>query len=111
MPIDTERLEQGAYSGLSLAPNPSGNSGRSTRNSQTNSKPGPDADGGEIAETRLSSLDVLLTMLQSHLGEIRDFGGKVQFFTDSNGVIIRLADTGICRTHKLIHSGPTCPMC
>ena len=111
MKTDTARLEQDGFSGSSRARNRESNSDRSTRDSRKNSKRGPAADGGEAAETKLTSLDVLLSMLQSHLGEIRDFGGSVQFFTYHDGIMIQLPNVAICQTHKQIHSGTICPHC
>lgn len=111
MKTDTARLEQGAFSGSSVAPNPDGNSDRSENSSRRNSGRGPVKDGGHSAETNPHSLNVLLSMLQSHLGEIRDFGGSVTFFSDQGDLIIRLSNVAICQTHKQIHSGEMCPHC
>lgn len=110
MLIDTENPEQEEYSGSSQTRRRE-KSGKSTPNSRGNSASGQAGDGGEPAATRLTSLDVLLSMLQSHLGEIRDFGGIVRFFDDPNGLIIQLPNVAICPNHKMMHSGPQCPMC
>lgn len=111
MKTDTENAEQGGYSASSRTPRRQGNSDRSPRSSQKSSASGPAKDAGRTVETKLSSLDVLLTMLQSHLGEIRDFGGAVRVYEDPNGLIIQLPNVAICQTHKMMHSGQTCPMC
>lgn len=88
-----------------------GKSGKSPKTSQSNSDSAPAEETGAVAEPRLSSLDVLLSILQSDLGEIRDFGGVVRFFSDPNGLIIQLPNVAICQTHKMIHSGEICPHC
>ena len=111
MKTDTARLEQGEFSDSSTAPNPARNSDRSARKSQTNSKSGPGKDAGESAETSPASLNWLLSVLQSDLGELRDFGGTVRLFDDPNGLIIQLPNVAICQTHKMMHFGATCPMC
>ena len=111
MKTDTENAEQDGFSGSSHTRRRQGNSDKSQQSSRKSSKPDPVKDYGPTAETKLSSLDVLLTMLQSHLGEIRDFGGTVRLFDDTNGLIIQLPNVAICRNHKMMHSGTTCPMC
>jgi hypothetical protein len=111
MKTDTENAEQDVYSGSSRTRRPQENSDKSPRRLPKNSKPDPVRDDGPTAETKLSSLDVLLTMLQSHLGEIRDFGGSVRLFDDPNGLIIQLPNVAICQNHKMMHSGQICPMC
>lgn len=111
MKTDTARLEQGGFSGLSVAPNPEGNSDRLENDSRRNSGRDPAKDDGDSAETKLTSLDVLLSILQSHLGEIRDFGGDVRLLEGPHGLTIQLINVAICKTHKQIHSGETCPHC
>jgi len=110
MLTDMENAEQDGFSGSSQTRR-RGKSAKSQASSRTNSTRAQDAGIGEKAETKLSSLDVLLSMLQSHLGEIRDFGGTVRFFDDPNGLIIQLPNVAICRNHKMMHFGTTCPMC
>lgn len=111
MKTDTENAERAEFSDSSRAPNRGRNSGKLTKNSRKNSKRGPAKETGEAADTKLTSLDVLLSILQSDLGEIKDFGGAVQFFTYSDGIMIQLPNVAICQNHKMMHSGTTCPMC
>jgi hypothetical protein len=111
MPTDMGKLEQDGFLDSSHAPNRGKNSDRSAGNSRKNSKRGPAKDAGKEVETKLTSLDVLLSILQSDLGEIRDFGGVVQFFSYSDGLMIQLPNVAICHSHKMMHSGTICPMC
>ena len=107
---DTESTEREEYSG-SLPTRRRKNSDKSPPSSEKNSSRGPDADDGQSPEPKLSTLNFLLTLLQSDLGEIRDKGGIVRFFDDPNGLIIQLPNVVICKNHKMMHAGPTCPMC
>ena len=111
MKTDMENAEQGGFSGSSRTPRRQGKSDKSQQNSRTNSRPAPAEDDGNAAETKLTSLDVLLTMLQSLLGEIKDCGGDVRMAEWSDGLSIQLLSAAYCRTHRMMHSGPTCPMC
>lgn len=111
MSIDTENAEREESSGSSRTRRRQGKPDKSTSDLRRNSKRGQGADAGKSAETKLTSLDVLLTMLQSHLGEIRDFGGCVRVVEESNGLIIQLPNVAICHSHKMMHSGQRCPMC
>ena len=111
MKTDTARLEQGGFSDSSTAQNPEANSDKSGRKSPQNSKSAPAKDAGGSAEKSPSSLNWLLSVLQSDLGEIRDFGGSVRLFDDPNGLIIQLPNVAICQNHKMFHFGTTCPMC
>src|SRR5262245_5451170 len=88
-----------------------GRSDKSRKNSRKNSEPGPVKETGETAEPSPNSLNWLLSLLQSDLGEIRDFGGTVRFFDDPNGLIIQLPNVAICKNHKMMHFGIACPMC
>src|SRR5262245_1143530 len=110
MSIDTESVEQDAYLDSSRGRRRS-SSARSAKGSEGNSKPGPAADAGAEAETKLSSLDYLLTLLQSDLGEIKDKGGDVRLFAGPYGLTIQLLNVAICKSHKMMHSGQQCPMC
>jgi len=88
------------------------NSDKSPQNSRNNSSRGQGAGAGESQETKLSSLDVLLSMLQSHLGEIRDFGGSVLISRKAGGgILINMPDVNICTNHRMMHNGQQCPMC
>lgn len=87
------------------------NSGKSARKSRKSYSAAQVADAGREAETKLSGLDYLLTLLQSDLGEIRDIGGVVRLYDDPNGLIIQLPNVAICQNHKMMHSGQQCPMC
>jgi len=111
MKTDTARLEQGGFSDSSTAQNPEPNSDKSGRKSRQNSKSAPAKDAGASAEKSPNSLNWLLSVLQSDLGEIRDFGGTVRLFDDPNGLIIQLPNVAICHSHKMMHFGGTCPMC
>ena len=111
MLTDTENAEQGAFSDSSRTRRQVRPSDKSATRLPTSSKPGPDAEGGEEAETKLNSLDFMLSILQSDLGEFRDFGGKVSFQETPDFLIIRLANVHICLSHKIMHSGLICPMC
>src|SRR5262245_43279866 len=110
MSIDTESVEQDAYLDSSRGRRRS-SSARSAKGSEGNSKPGPAAAAGEGPGSKLTSLDVLLSMLQSDLGEIQDCGGAVRFFDHPQGLIIKLPGVRLCKEHKMIHSGETCPHC
>ena len=111
MSTGTENEGQGGFLGSSRTPRRQGKSDKSTSNSRRNLKRDQDVDAGKSVETKLTSLDVLLSILQSDLGEIRDFGGSVRFFDDPNGLIIQLPNVAICKSHKMMHFGGTCPMC
>src|SRR5215510_13012457 len=111
MLTDTENTERAKSSASSRTRRQVGDSDKSPENSRKNSRPGPAKDDGESAGSKLTNLDVLLSLLQSDLGEIRDFGGTVRFYEDPNGLIIQLPNVAICHNHKMMHSGQTCPMC
>src|SRR5262245_15454613 len=111
MKTDMANVEQGGFSDSSHAPNQGKNSDKSSRNSLIDSKSAPAKDDGNSAGPSPSSLNWLLSMLQSDLGEIRDFGGAVRLFDDPNGLIIQLPNVAICKSHKMMHFGPICPMC
>lgn len=110
MLTDTESIEREESSGSSRTRR-RGKSDRLTGNSRKSSRPDPDADAGQDREPRLSSLDVLLSILQSDLGEIRDYGAEVSFYSHQNGLVVLISGAAICQTHKQIHSGETCPHC
>src|SRR5262245_5139650 len=112
MLIDTESAEQDKSFGSSHTRRQVGRSDKSADNSQTNSKRAPVRDDTGPAETKLTSLDVWLSILQSHLGEIRDFGGSVSVSRKAGGgILIDMPDVNICTNHRMMHNGPTCPMC
>ena len=111
MLTDMENAEPGKSSASSRTRRQVGRSDKSAANSRKNSPRVPVEDAGESAEPKLSSLDFMLGILQSDLGEIRDFGGTVRLFDDPNGLIIQLPNVAICQTHKMMHSGQKCPMC
>jgi len=110
MLTDTESTEREEYSGSSQTRRRK-NSDKSPANLPKNSSLGPDAGDGQSPEPKLSTLNFLLTLLQSDLGEIKDKGGTVRFFDDPNGLIIQLPNVAICKSHKMMHFGPICPMC
>ena len=111
MLTDTENAERDVYSASSHTRHPAKLSDKFAAKLPTNSKPGLGAEDGEEAETKLNSLDFMLSILQSDLGEFRDFGGKVSFQETPDFLIIRLANVHICLSHKIMHSGLICPMC
>lgn len=111
MSIDTESAGRDACSDSSQGRSRRSSSGKSTRQSEGNSKTGQAGEDGAAAEPKLSSLDVLLSMLQSDLSKILSFGGEVRLYADPNGLIIRLPGVTICQAHKQIHSGEICPHC
>src|SRR5262245_36062970 len=102
---------RGESSDSSRARNRRSNSEGSTNDSARSSPPGQAADAGEVREPKPTSLDVLLSLLQSDLGEIQDFGGVVRFFDHPEGLIIQLPEARLCKVHRMIHSGEICPHC
>ena len=111
MLTDMENTEQGAFSGSSRTRRRVKPSAKSAGRLQTNSGHDQGAADGESPEPKLSSLDFALSLLQSDLGEFRDFGGTVRLCDDPNGLIIQLPNVAICQNHKMMHFGLTCPMC
>ncbi len=111
MQIDTVNGDLAGFSDLLGAPNPKSRSAKSRRRSPGNSTPGPAEAVGMEVEPKLSSLDFLLSMLQSDLGEIADAGGGVKLFNPPDRIIIVLQGIRLCRNHSILHSGQTCPMC
>jgi hypothetical protein len=110
MLTDMENTEREESSGSSQTRRRK-NSDKSPPNSPKNSSPAPVAAGGDSPEPKLSSLNFLLTLLQSDLGEIKDKGGTVRMCADPNGLIIQLPNVAICQNHKMMHFGTACPMC
>ncbi len=111
MLTDTENTEQGGFSDSSRTRHRAKPSAKSASKSRTNSGRDQGAADGESHEPKLSSLDFALSLLQSDLGEFRDFGGLVRIYEEANGLIIQLPNVAICQTHKMMHSGQSCPMC
>jgi len=111
MKTDMESVEQGEFSDSSHAPNPGKSLGKSRKNLRTDSKIGQVKEDGDSVEPSPNSLNWLLSILLADLGEIKDFGGTVRCFDDPNGLIIQLPNVAICRDHKMMHFGQTCPMC
>lgn len=111
MSTDTENAEQDKSFGSSRTRRRRENSDKSQKKLQGSSRRGREADVQPQVEPKLSSLDFLLSVLQSDLGEIRDAGGSVRFFDDPNGLIIQLPNVAICKTHKMMRFGPRCPIC
>jgi hypothetical protein len=92
--------------------------GSNSESSAPNSKPNSEQDLGEVATKRAVRtprlLDVLLSQLQSQLGEISDVsseGVAVRIFQRDDGLAILLGGVMLCPTHHLIHSGSVCPIC
>ena len=82
------------------------------------SKPNSNGDQVEAGTKRVvqkpTLLDVLLSQLQSQLGEISDLskeGVKVRIFQRDDGLAILLGGVMLCPAHHLIHSGNKCPIC
>ena len=111
MLTDTENAERDVYSGSSRTRRRARPSAKSAGKLQTNSRPAQEEAGGKAQEPKLSNLDFMLSILQSDLGEFRDFGGSVSLQETPDFLIIQLASVHICQNHKMMHSGPTCPMC
>lgn len=111
MRTDTESSGREESLDLSLAPNRGLNSGKSMSESRRNSGTGRAGDAGEEAGPKATSLDLLLSLLQSDLGEIKDRGVDVDFYSHPKGLVILIAGAAICQKHKQIHSGETCPHC
>lgn len=55
--------------------------------------------------------DKRLRLIARTLRDLRDFGCKVQVFSDPNGLIIQLPNVAICQKHKMMHFGQKCPIC
>lgn len=87
------------------------NSARSRPNSPRNSKSVEVADVGAGAAAKLTSCDILLSQLQSLIGEIKEAGKKVKLYQVENGIMVGLDDSAICPRHKILHDGMTCPHC
>src|SRR5262245_50739898 len=111
MLTDTESGAPGACSDSSGGRSRASNLARSERRSKGNSAPAQAEDAGREAGPKVSSLDFLLSLLQSDLGEIQDLGGSVRFFDNLQGLIIQLPGARLCKTHRMIHSGEKCPHC
>jgi hypothetical protein len=111
MLTDMENDEQDKSFDSSRTRRQAGRSDKSRKNLRKNSKTAPARETGETAEPTLSSLDFMLGVLQSDLGEYRDFGGTVRLADDPNGLIIQLPNVAICHSHKMMHFGQKCPMC
>jgi hypothetical protein len=111
MSIDTENAGRAECLDSSPGRSRRSNSVRSARLQPGNSTPGRAGEDGEVHEPKPTSLDVLLSLLQSDLGEIQDFGGVVRFFDNPNGLVIQLPGVRLCKIHAMIHSGETCPHC
>jgi len=86
--------------------------------SAPNSKPNSSGGQEEVATSRAARtptlLDVLLSQLQSQLGEISDASREdvaVLIFQRDGGLAILLGGVKLCPTHHLIHSGSACPIC
>jgi hypothetical protein len=110
MLTDTENTERGESSGSSQTRRRK-NSDKSPPSLPKNSSPAQDAGDGDNPEPKLSSLNWLLSLLLSDLGEIRDKGGAVEFFTHPDALFIKLPNVAICQNHKMMHFGIACPMC
>lgn len=111
MSTDTENAEQGKSSDSSRTRRQAGRADRSQANSRRNSRNAPAKDAGSLAGPNPESLNWLLSVLQSDLGEIRDAGGTVRLFDDPSGLIIQLPNVATCLTHKMFKFGPQCPLC
>jgi len=90
------------------------NSESSAPNLKPNSEPDQVEAGTSKAVRTPTLLDVLLSQLQSQLGEISDVsreGVAVRIFQRDDGLAILLGGVKLCPTHHLIHSGSACPIC
>lgn len=64
-----------------------------------------------ISEVTSAILDAWLSQVQSLLTEIKSRGASVRIFQRSDGLAFLLANVHQCPTHRIIHSGATCPIC
>jgi hypothetical protein len=92
--------------------------GSSLESSAPNLKQNSEPDQEEVATSKAarmpSLLDVLLSQLQSQLGEISDVsaeGVAVRIFQRDDGLAILLGSVRLCPSHHIIHSGLVCPIC
>jgi hypothetical protein len=92
--------------------------GLNSESSAPNTKPNSSDAPAEVATNRVAPtptlLDVLLSQLQSQLGEISDVsseGVAVRIFQRDDGLAILLGGVKLCPIHHLIHSGSACPIC
>jgi hypothetical protein len=70
-----------------------------------------DEGDGNKAEQKQELYDLLLTQLQSLIGEIREAGVEVRLFRNADKTFIELPGVNICPKHLMMHGGPTCPHC
>ncbi len=91
--------------------------GSSLESSAPNLKPNSDNAPVEVATPararKPTLLDVLLSQLQSQLGEISDLSNEsvsVRIFQRPDGLAILPGDVSLCPTHHIIHSSKGCPL-
>lgn len=70
-----------------------------------------DEGAGSAAERKQELYDLLLTQLQSLIGEIREAGVEVRLYRSESGLFVKLPSVSVCQTHLALHSGVTCPFC
>jgi hypothetical protein len=89
--------------------------GSNSDGSDPNLKPNSESDrvGADTKspETMLRLSDVLLSQLQSQLGELGEAGVGVKMFERSDGLAILLEEVRVCSTHQIIYKRESCPMC
>jgi hypothetical protein len=87
------------------------NSEESVPNLKLNSE--SDRVGADTAspERMLKLSDVLLSQLQSQLGDLGEAGVGVRMFERPDGLAILLEAVRVCPTHQIIYKRESCPMC
>ena len=96
---DSSRIRQSRTSELSHPNSPPNSTSEEAR-----------ADGAE-AEQKHRNCDELLSWLQTLIGELVDRGIEVKLFQNGDMLKVGLKDVYYCTPHKMIHAGPTCPIC
>lgn len=110
MQTDMETLDAAGCSGSSKDRRKS----KPASSPPTSPTPSPDAqgaEGGGAAESRLTPADVLLTLLQSHLSELRQAGVGIKLYRMAEGTQVALTGVSVCPVHQILHSGLKCHQC
>lgn len=85
--------------------------GGSPKNSPPPLVNGQAEDDGDAAGPKLTPADVLLTLLQSHLSELKQAGVRVKLYKMAEGTQIALTGVWVCQEHQILHSGLKCHQC
>jgi hypothetical protein len=108
--IDMEKIvleERSDSSGLQSGRNLESSRKRTRRRS----KDAGDEAAGSAAERKQELYDLLLTQLQSLIGEIREAGVEVRLYRSESGLFVKLPGTSVCPKHLIVHSGMACLHC